>query len=74
MQIEEIRLDGNAAAEALREIFSQEMTVAVATFAAGGLLAMLTESIIPESFADAQPFTGLITVTGFLVAFLIIKA
>jgi hypothetical protein len=31
MQIEEMRLDGNAAAGALREIFSQEMTVAAAT-------------------------------------------
>ena len=31
MQIEELRLDGNAAAGALREIFAQEMTTAVAT-------------------------------------------
>jgi Family of unknown function (DUF6510) len=31
MQIEEMRLDGNAAAGLLREIFSQEMTVAAAT-------------------------------------------
>ncbi len=31
MQIEEMRLDGNAAAGALREIFAQEMTVAAAT-------------------------------------------
>jgi hypothetical protein len=31
MQIEEMRLDGNAAAGALREIFAQEMTNAVAT-------------------------------------------
>lgn len=31
MQIEEMRLDGNAAAGALREIFAQEMTVAGAT-------------------------------------------
>jgi Family of unknown function (DUF6510) len=31
MQVEEMRLDGNAAAGALREIFAQEMTVAVAT-------------------------------------------
>ncbi len=28
---------------------------------------------MPEAFADAQPFIGLITVVGFLVAFLIIK-
>ena len=43
-------------------------------FAAGGVLAMLAESMIPEAFAEAQPFIGLITVVGFLVAFLIIKA
>jgi hypothetical protein len=33
----------------------------------------LPESMIPEAFADAQPFIGLITVVGFLVSFLIIK-
>ena len=31
MQTEEMRLDGNAAAGPLREIFAQEMTVAIAT-------------------------------------------
>lgn len=31
MQIEDMRLDGNAAAGALREVFSLEMTVAAAT-------------------------------------------
>lgn len=36
MQTEELRLDGNAAAGALREIFAQEMTVAVATCAGCG--------------------------------------
>ncbi|MFB9809501.1 ZIP family metal transporter [Haladaptatus pallidirubidus] len=45
----------------------------ILAFAAGGVLAMLAESMIPEAFADAQPFTGLITVVGFLVAFLIIR-
>ncbi|AUX38978.1 zinc/iron permease [Sorangium cellulosum] len=45
----------------------------ILAFAAGGVLAMLAESMIPEAFADAQPFIGLITVVGFLVAFLIIK-
>ena len=33
MQIEEMRLDGNAAAGALREVFSSEMTVALTTCA-----------------------------------------
>jgi len=45
----------------------------ILAFAAGGVLAMLAESMIPEAFADAQAFIGLITVVGFLVAFLIIK-
>jgi ZIP family zinc transporter len=35
---------------------------------------MLAESMIPEAFEDAQPFIGLITVIGFLAAFLIIKS
>lgn len=45
----------------------------ILAFAAGAVLAMLAESMIPEAFADAQPFIGLITVIGFVVAFLIIK-
>ena len=45
----------------------------ILAFAAGAVLAMLAESMIPEAFADAQPFIGLITVIGFLVAFLIIE-
>lgn len=45
----------------------------ILAFAAGGVLAMLAESMIPEAFHDAQPFIGLITVVGFLVAFLILK-
>jgi zinc transporter, ZIP family len=49
------------------------LSAAILAFAAGGVLAMLAESMIPEAFADAQPFIGLITVVGFLVAFLIIK-
>jgi ZIP family zinc transporter len=50
------------------------VSAVILAFAAGGVLAMLAESMIPEAFADAQPFIGLITVVGFLVAFLIIKS
>lgn len=49
------------------------LPAAILAFAAGGVLAMLAESMIPEAFADAQPFIGLITVVGFLVVFLILK-
>jgi ZIP family zinc transporter len=52
---------------------SGAFTAAVVAFAAGGVLAMLAESMIPEAFADAQPFMGLITVAGFLASFLMIK-
>jgi ZIP family zinc transporter len=45
----------------------------ILAFAAGGVLAMLAESMIPEAFADAQPYIGLITGLGFLVAFLIME-
>ena len=47
---------------------------AILAFGAGGVLAMLAETMIPEAFSDAQPFIGLITVIGFLAAFLIIKS
>ena len=49
------------------------ISASILAFAAGGLLAMLAESMIPEAFENAQPFIGLITVVGFLSAFLIIK-
>ncbi len=45
----------------------------IVAFAAGSVLAMLAESMIPEAFEDAQPFIGLITVVGFLAAFLMVK-
>jgi zinc transporter, ZIP family len=45
----------------------------ILAFAAGGVLAMLAEVMIPEAFEDAQPFMGLMTAVGFLLSFLIIK-
>ena len=50
-----------------------EIRAAILAFAAGSVLAMLAESMIPEAFDDAQPFIGLITVLGFLAAFLLIQ-
>ena len=49
------------------------VSAAILAFAAGGVLAMLAETMIPEAFENAQPFIGLITVVGFLASFLIIK-
>ena len=44
---------------------------AILSFAAGAVIAMLAEAMIPEAFEKAPPFIGLITVVGFLAAYLI---
>lgn len=41
-------------------------------FAAGALLAMVVETMIPEAAADSAPFNGLIAVLGFLALLLLI--
>jgi ZIP family zinc transporter len=52
---------------------SDEITSATIAVAAGGILAMLADTMLPEAFESAHEFTGLITVAGFLVAFLLTK-
>ena len=39
----------------------------------GGLVASVAETMIPEPFAEAQSFIGLIIATGFLIFFLLTK-
>ncbi|MFD8499963.1 ZIP family metal transporter [Amycolatopsis sp. NPDC059657] len=47
-------------------------TIALITaIAAGAILAMIADTMIPEAFERTQIFTGLITVLGFLTAFTI---
>jgi ZIP family zinc transporter len=41
--------------------------------AAGGILAMLSSTMIPEAYEEAHDFVGIITVVGFLAAFLLSK-
>jgi ZIP family zinc transporter len=41
--------------------------------AAGTILAMLTDTTIPEVFENAHGFAGLMTGVGFLVAFVLTK-
>jgi len=50
-----------------------ELVAAITAVAAGGVLAMLADTMIPEAFEVAHEFTGLITVAGFLVAFVLSK-
>ncbi|RDC63526.1 ZIP family metal transporter [Adhaeribacter pallidiroseus] len=51
--------------------FSDEVIAAITALAAGAILAMLADTMIPEAFEEAHDYTGLITVIGFLTAFLL---
>ena len=51
-----------------------EVIAATMAVAAGAILAMLVDTMIPEAFEVAHDFTGLITVAGFLVAFTLGRA
>jgi ZIP family zinc transporter len=46
---------------------------ATTTVAAGAILAMLVDTMIPEAFEEAHDFAGLVTVGGFLVSFALSK-
>jgi len=50
-----------------------EVVAGVVAVAAGAILAMLADTMIPEAFEEARDFTGLITVVGFLAAFALSK-
>lgn len=41
----------------------------ITALAAGAILAMITDTMVPEAFEDAHLLVGLITVLGFLIAF-----
>jgi ZIP family zinc transporter len=53
--------------------FSDDVTAATTAVAAGAILAMLADTMIPEAFEEAHDFAGLITVLGFLLAFILSK-
>ena len=46
-----------------------ELVAAVTAVAAGGILAMLADTMIPEAFEEQHMLTGLIAAIGFLAAF-----
>jgi ZIP family zinc transporter len=46
---------------------------AVTAVAAGAILAMLVDTMIPEATEEVQDYTGLITAVGFLLAFILAK-
>lgn len=45
------------------------MIAGVTAVAAGAILAMIADTMIPEAFQDAHLAIGLVTVCGFLVSF-----
>ncbi|MEU0674734.1 ZIP family zinc transporter [Streptomyces sp. NPDC006172] len=49
--------------------FSPAVIAAVTAVAAGAILAMIADTMIPEAFEDAHLAIGLVTVCGFLVSF-----
>ncbi|PQV65311.1 zinc transporter, ZIP family [Abditibacterium utsteinense] len=54
--------------------YSPQVVAATTAVAAGAILSMLADTMIPEAFADAHDFAGIITVIGFLCAFMLSKS
>ncbi|WP_328849215.1 ZIP family zinc transporter [Micromonospora zamorensis] len=46
-----------------------EVLAGITALAAGAILAMVTDTMVPEAFEDAHLLVGLVTVAGFLTAF-----
>jgi ZIP family zinc transporter len=53
--------------------FSNDVIAATTAVAAGAILTMLSDTMMPEAFESAHDFAGIITVIGFLVAFALSK-
>ncbi|MCY7352698.1 MAG: ZIP family zinc transporter [Cytophagaceae bacterium] len=53
--------------------FSGEVVAATTAVAAGAVLAMIADTMLPEAFETTHNFTGMITVLGFLSAFFLSK-
>ena len=49
--------------------YNQETVSVTIAVAAGAMLAMLVDTMVPEAYNQAHEFSGLITVIGFLLAF-----
>jgi ZIP family zinc transporter len=53
--------------------FSAATVAATTAVAAGGILAMLADTMIPEAFEEAHDMAGLVTAAGFVSAFALSK-
>ena len=50
---------------------SAELVAGITALAAGAILAMIADTMIPEAFEDAHLYSGLIATLGFATAFAI---
>jgi len=53
--------------------FSPDVIAGTTAVAAGAILSMLADTMMPEAFAEAHDWAGVITVAGFLAAFVLSK-
>lgn len=58
---------------AVFQSFSQDVVAGTTAVAAGAILSMLADTMIPEAFEATHNLSGLITVIGFLSAFVLSK-
>jgi ZIP family zinc transporter len=53
--------------------FNDDVIAATTAVAAGAILTMLADTMMPEAFEEAHDLAGLVTVAGFLAAFMLTK-
>lgn len=53
--------------------FSADAIAGITALAAGAILAMLADTMVPEAFEHGHDLTGMVTVRGFLAAFALTK-
>ncbi|NID13720.1 ZIP family metal transporter [Fibrivirga algicola] len=53
--------------------YSNTVVAATTAVAAGAILAMLVDTMVPEAFNETHEFAGLLTVLGFMVSFILSK-
>jgi ZIP family zinc transporter len=53
--------------------FSSDVIALTTAIAAGAILSMIVDTMNPEAFKETHNFAGLITVLGFLIAFILSK-
>ncbi|MGQ0655721.1 MAG: ZIP family metal transporter [Betaproteobacteria bacterium] len=54
--------------------FSEAGRAVASAVAAGAIIAMVVDTLIPQAYEEAHDYSGLITATGFLLAFALHKA